>query len=191
MLELTNTGITTTHPVTGEAIEWHTYANLTDLPSTRYHYAELARQRIRAVLTPEELRSRLSEMLEMMNAGKGADFAWAVRELMNRMEHFGYEDSYIELAMVWTVCPALGEKPEEWTPVLNKVKAQMLKDNDEARFFFIHMAASLIYDLSSISVKAFPLLLAEQNGEWLSKMAKMDSLFSEVRQSLSTIGHES
>lgn len=182
-IELKPTGITTTHPVSGEPVEWMTYLNMTDLPSARYHYAELARQRIRAVLTPEEIKARLNEMLEAMNTGRGADFAWATRELLNRMEHFGYEDSYIELAMVWTVCPALGEDAGKWTPAINRQKMEMLNNNDDARFFFIHFAASLIYDLSNYSDRAFQLLLAQENDQWLTTLERMASLFSSPQPS--------
>jgi hypothetical protein len=166
----------TKHPDTGESISWWTF-DTTELPAERYHYGDLAMQRLRGVLTREELERIFDELINKLNAqtAQVVEFCHALVELKNRLKHFGHEDHYIELAMVWTYCPELGEKPDKWSPEINRIKLRMLKENEDARFFFIHMAGTLIYDLSNYSVGSFHQLLAEQNQDWAETKAGLFS----------------
>ena len=169
------TEITTPHPISGEPIVWHTYKT-EELPSERYHYGDLAMQRIRGVIDRPELEAIIDELINKLNeqTAQVVQFCHALIEMKNRLKHFGSEDHYLELAMVWTVCPDLGET-DKWNPDINRIKLQMLRQSEDARFFFIHFAGNLMYDLSSYSVANFRLLLEQQNQEWSETK---DGLFS-------------
>jgi len=171
---LNKTEITTLNPTTGEPMEWYTYDDPLNLPIARAWMASAATRRLKLVLTGEELDKMLLRQEQFMNQGLIVDAAHINKVIQERRTHYGYEDAYIEYATACTVCPSLGEDAEKWNPIIAKKKASILaqEGNEEARFFFIFMVATIIYDVSQFTQDSFLQLLQEQNLKW-SEQSKM------------------
>lgn len=130
-------------------IEWRTFETWGDIPANRVIPADLAVRRASMGLTPERLVKAFKEIKEDLNRGDIVGGFSKFDQLERRVNDIPDELLLQDLACVFVVHH--DEDPLDFDPKMQRVKLDLWKQDDDARFFFIQLAARYTMDLSDIS----------------------------------------
>ena len=130
-------------------IEWRTFETWGDIPANRVIPADLAVRRASMGLTPERLVKAFKEIKEDLNRGDIVGGFSKFDQLERRVNDIPDELLLQDLACVFVVHP--DEDPMDFDPKMQRVKLDLWKQDEEARFFFIQLAVRYTMDLSDIS----------------------------------------
>ena len=130
-------------------VEWRTFETWGDIPANRVIPADLAVRRASMGLTPERLVKAFKEIKEDLNRGDIVGGFSKFDQLERRVNDIPDELLLQDLACVFVVHP--DEDPLDFDPKMQRVKLDLWKQDDDARFFFIQLGARYTMDLSDIS----------------------------------------
>jgi hypothetical protein len=130
-------------------IEWRSFETWGDIPANRVIPADLAVRRASMGLTPDRLVKAFDEIKQDLNRGDIVAGYSKFDQLQKRINDIPDESLLQDLACVFVIHP--DEEPLDFDPKMQRTKLELWKQDEDARFFFILLAARYTMDLSDIS----------------------------------------
>lgn len=129
--------------------DWYEFAEKMNVPAKRAIAAEVATRFADMNLTKPKLQELIDKMKEHAENGKIVDLFAILSEIEFRLQFIGEEETLIEFASIYFLLPGepADDLKESWT---NK-KKEILKDDPEARSFFLSRAYLIITNYSQLS----------------------------------------
>lgn len=143
--------MTATKPIYTDknGIEWLTFESWLEVPAKRVIPADLAVRRASMGLNADRLIEAFREIKDDLNKGDIVAGYAKFDQLEKRIHDIPDESLLQELACVFVLHP--DENPEEYHPSMQRIKLKLWQEDEDARFFFIHLAVKYITNLSDIS----------------------------------------
>jgi hypothetical protein len=129
--------------------QWYEYANPMQIPAKRAIAAEVATRFADMSLTKENFLLLLAEMKKKANEGNVVELFNLLGEIEFRLNFIGEEETLKELAVCYYVIE--GEDEADFTDLYREKKLDILKNDSEAKAFFLQGAFSHTIAYSNMS----------------------------------------
>ena len=130
-------------------VRWFKYDNNLQLPAKRAIAAEVATRFAEMNLTKTILKNVIQEMKKHANSGDIVSLFALINEVQFRLDYIGEEETLLELAACYFCIE--GEDQEDFQESFRKKKIDILKDDSEAKGFFLQKAFELTMKFSDMS----------------------------------------
>jgi transcription-repair coupling factor (superfamily II helicase) len=131
---------------------WFEYTDKTNIPATRALAAEVATRFADMNITKERMKGLISKMKEFANSGDVVSLFAVLSEIEFRLDFVGEEETLIELISIYYL---IDGESEDLVPSFQDKKKAAIKDDTEARAFFLSRVFQLITNYSALSEADF------------------------------------
>lgn len=128
---------------------WFQYENILQLPAKRAIAAEVATRFAEMNLTKPILKELIAEMKKKANEGDIVSLFTLLNEIDFRLDFIGEEETLLELAACFFCIE--GEDPEDFLDSYRKKKIEILKNDSDAKGFFLQRAFEHTTKFSNMS----------------------------------------
>jgi len=131
---------------------WFEYTNKMNIPATRTLAAEVATRFADMNLTKAKMKDLISKIKGFANSGDIVQAFAILQEIEFRLDFIGEEETLLEFASIYFL---IDGEPEILTESFQAKKKAALKDDAEARAFFLSRAFQIITNYSTLSETDF------------------------------------
>ena len=132
--------------------KWREYTDKMNIPATRALAAEVATRFADMNITKTTFKELIAKMKEFANSGDVVSLFAILSEIEFRLDFVGEEETLIELISIYYL---IDGEPSELVQSFQDKKKSVLKDDKDARAFFLSRVFQLITNYSALSETDF------------------------------------